>query len=101
MKRALAGVRATSPGKDEICYKMVDSLTPEAQMIILKLYNKIWESGTLPLTWKDSVIIPIGKPGKDKCEANRYRPIALISNLCRIMERMVTDRLTYVMESRN
>lgn len=97
----MAGVTATSPGKDEICYKMVECLTPEAQEIILKLYNRVWESGILPLAWKHSVIIPIGKPGKDKCEATSYRPIALTSNMCKIMERIVTDRLTYVVESRN
>lgn len=101
LKRALAGVRATSPGKDEICYKMVECLTPEAQEIILQLYNKIWEAGTIPLAWKHSVVIPIGKPGKDKCEATSYRPIALTSNMCKVMERMVTSRLTYVLESRN
>jgi potassium voltage-gated channel Eag-related subfamily H protein 8 len=92
LKQALAGVRNTSPGKDEICYKMVVNLTPQAQMGILQLFNRVWESGTLPLAWKHSVVIPIGKPGKDKSEVTSYRPIALTSNMCKVMELMVTDR---------
>lgn len=97
----MVGARATSPGKDEICYKMVENLNHQAQLVILQLYNKVWELGVLPSAWKHSVVIPIGKPGKDKGETTSYRPIALTSNLCKIMERMVTDRLTYILESRN
>lgn len=31
LKRVLVGARATSPGKDEICYKMVENLNHQAQ----------------------------------------------------------------------
>ena len=47
------------------------------------------------------MVIPIGKPGKDESETISYRPIALTSNMCKVMERMVTDRFTYIVESRN
>lgn len=46
------------------------------------------------------VIIPMGKPGKDKSEITSYRPIALTSNLCKLMERMIAKRLMYYLESR-
>lgn len=101
LKRALVGARAMSPGKDKICYKMVENLNHQAQLVILQLYNKVWELSVLPSAWKHSVVIPIGKPGKDKGETTNCRPIALTSNLCKIMERMVTDRLTCILESRN
>ncbi|XP_063075987.1 RNA-directed DNA polymerase from mobile element jockey [Engraulis encrasicolus] len=100
LKRALSGVRSTSPGKDEICYVMVDKLCPEAQGVLLQLFNMIWETGNIPLAWKHSVVVPVLKPGKEKSEATSYRPIALTSNLCKLMERMVTDRLTYIVEKR-
>jgi len=54
----------------------------------------------LPTGWKHSVIVPIGKPGKDKTNVKSYRPIVLTSNLCKLMERMVTKRLGYTLESR-
>ena len=100
LKRAMSGVRSTSPGKDEICYIMVEKLCPQAQMVLLQFFNMIWETGNIPPAWKHSVVVPILKPGKEKSEATSYRPIALTSNLCKIMERMATDRLTYIVEKR-
>ena len=43
----------------------------------------------------EAVIVPIRKPGKDP-----MRPIALSSHVCKIMEHMITERLTYFLESR-
>lgn len=100
LKRALIGVKSTSPGKDEVCYKMIEQLSDVAKSVVLILYNKIWEQGKLPGIWKHSVVIPIGKPGKDKTEVKSYRPIAPTSNLCKIMEKMITIRLGYVIEKR-
>lgn len=50
------------------------------------------------MAWKEAVVIPITKPGKDPVELSSYRPIALTSNVCKIMERMMTDRLSYHLE---
>ena len=38
------------------------------------------------------------KPGKDSSDPNNYRPIALTSCLCKTMERMVNNRLMWVLE---
>lgn len=94
LKRAIAKVKETSPGQDEICYSMIGKLSDVALFKLLKLYNKIWAEGKLPSAWKHSIVIPVGKPGKDRSEATNYRPIALTSNMCKIMERMITSRLT-------
>uniref|UniRef100_A0A8C2BUC3 Reverse transcriptase domain-containing protein n=1 Tax=Cyprinus carpio TaxID=7962 RepID=A0A8C2BUC3_CYPCA len=101
LKRALNGVKNTSPGKDGICYKMIKEIDDVAKCVILKLYNKIWEQGKLPLCWKHSVVVPIGKPGKNRTEVKSYRPIALTSNLCKLMERMVVRRLMYEVEKKD
>lgn len=65
---------------------------------LLKLINSIWECGILPREWKHAIIMPILKPGKNAGEPSSYRPIALTSVLCKTMERMVTDRLVYILE---
>lgn len=36
-------------------------------------------------------MVPILKPGKDAAKAGSYRPIALTTVICKLMERMVTD----------
>lgn len=65
---------------------------------VLGLFNKVWDIGKLPLAWKQAIIVPIPKPGKDQSDPSSYRPIALPSHLYKIMERMVTERLTYFLE---
>ncbi len=85
LKRVLMKVRNTAPGKDRVFYNMIkhmDEIIPKA---ILVLFNKIWIEGQLPLSWKQAVIIPIPKPGKDYSMAGNYLPIALTSNLCKVM----------------
>lgn len=96
-----AGVKQTSPGKDEICYEMIKHLSDESLGMVLNLFNKIWETGIMPVDWKHGVIVPIEISGKDHSKASNYRPIALTSNLCKLMERMFMNRLIFVIESRN
>ena len=65
---------------------------------MLALINNVWEGGCLPKEWKHAVIIPIVKPGKQADSPSSYRPIALTSVLCKIMERMITDRIVDKLE---
>ena len=60
----------------------------------------MWEKGKLPSAWKEAVVIPVRKPGKDPSKPTSYKPIALMSNICKIMERMITERLSYEIEKR-
>ena len=58
-------------------------------------------SETFQEDWHKAVIIPIPKPGKDNMEATNYRLIALTSCICKTMERMISDRLVWFLESNN
>lgn len=80
---------------------MIKHLSDPSLNVILNLYNKVWNSGKLPMEWKHGVIIPVAKPGKDHTQPINYRLIALTSNICKIMERMVMSRLVYVIEGRD
>ena len=51
--------------------------------------------------WKEAVIIPILKPGKDSMDASSYRPIALISCLSKILEKILNKRLVWFLEKNN
>lgn len=101
LKRALKNTKASTPGQDGISYVMLKKLSDESLKIILQFYNKVWEEGILPKRWKEAVIIPIKKPGKDPSIPLNYRPIALTSHLGKVMEKMITDRLMYHMEKNN
>ena len=98
LQKALKKCKSTSPGKDQICYEMFRHMSSYGKKVLLKLYNLIWEKGVLPTSWKHAVTIPILKPGKLKSDPLSYRPIALTSNMGKLMERMITNRLNWVVE---
>lgn len=100
MVRAIKSAKNTSPGKDRVCYVMLKHLGKRSLVKLLELFNKVWKEGKLPSEWKEAVVIPIRKLGKDPTNPMSYRPIALTSNLCKIMEKMITDRLSYELEKR-
>jgi len=100
LHRAIGKGRKTAPGKDGISYEIVKNLSVIVLEEILALMNHIWQEGRLPSAWKHALVVPILKPGKDASKAGSYRPIALTSVLCKIMERMVTDRLVYKLEKK-
>lgn len=98
LKRAIAKGKNSAPGLDNLYYEMFNHLSDLVLEELLSLMNEIWKQGKLPKMWKHAVIIPILKPGKDPSSPSSYRPIALTSVVCKIMERMVTDRLVHFLE---
>lgn len=95
LKNAVRRMKQSTPGVDGISYCMMKHFSEISMEVILKFYNRIWMEGIIPQSWKEAFIIPIKKPGKDPSNPINYRPIALTSHLCKVMERMITDRLTY------
>lgn len=65
---------------------------------MLKIFNKIWSTNCFPKLWKEAIVIPILKPGKDKTEPTSYRPISLTCNMSKILEKIINNRLTRHLE---
>ena len=55
----------------------------------------------MPVQWKEYITIPLLKYGKVQTCIESYRPISLTNNICKVLERMVTKRLTHILESNN
>jgi ribonuclease HI len=100
-QEALETCKGSSPGNDEIHYQMIINMSTTAKKQLLELYNSIWISGTFPEEWNESLIIPIVKAGKDPTLPNSYRPIALTSCVCKLLEKMANKRLTWFLEKNN
>ena len=69
-----------------------------AKQKLLDIYNHSWNTGTFPTSWKEAIIIPILKKGKDRHSKTSYRPIGLLSCLGKTMERMVNRCLQHHLE---
>ncbi|HIP82064.1 MAG TPA: reverse transcriptase-like protein, partial [Desulfocapsa sulfexigens] len=91
----------TATGPDEIHYQLLKHLPEKCLILLLDIFNSIWEKGSFPTSWREATIVPIPKPGKDHTDPTNYRPIALTSCVCKTMERMINDRLVYFLESNN
>ena len=87
-----------SPGEDSIQNIMIKNLPSKTMKFMLNIFNRIWTSQEIPKQWKNSIKIPILKAGKQSTDLTSYRPIALSSCICKIMERMVNARLMWYLE---
>lgn len=99
--RSLQQSRPSAAGPDNISYLMLQHLSRNSLLNLLKLYNRIWQERAFPNSWRQATIIPFPKPGKDGSQPGNYRPIALTSCMCKLFERMINTRLVYVLETQN
>ena len=86
-------------GPDDIPYEFVKHFPESFNEILLDYFNFVWSTGSIPDTWRHAVILPLHKLNKPKEETSSYRPISLTSCLCKVQEKMVTNRLTHYLES--
>ena len=91
----------TSPGEDRIPFEFLKEMPKGSQHVVLKLYNKIWDTGNVPTQWKHAIVLPILKAGKDPHAPSSYRPISLTSTLCKVMEKLIANRLMWFLEKNN
>ena len=74
-------------GLDGVSFHLLCHLPPSWKLLLHSLFQKCWNSGTIPSVWKSSVIVPILKVGKLKSDLNSYRPIALTYHVGKLLEK--------------
>ena len=99
LRQSLQRASDSATGLDQVRYQLLTHLPNSALSVLLKVYNHVWKSGCFPPSWREAVVIPIPKPGKDYLDPSNFRPIALTSCLCKTMERMINARLMWSLES--
>ncbi|KAK2702847.1 hypothetical protein QYM36_018558 [Artemia franciscana] len=67
---------------------MLRALPPTFLVPLLYLFNRCWESGSVPTAWKSSILVPIYKNKGDCSDPASYCPIALISCIAKLYEKM-------------
>ena len=78
LHNVLSSTEDTSP-EGTIPYTVLRQLPDEAKSYLLKIINRIWETGVLPKGWKIAIVLAIQKSNKDPHYTTSYRPIALMS----------------------
>ncbi|RNE95023.1 uncharacterized protein Tco025E_10231, partial [Trypanosoma conorhini] len=81
-------------GLDAILNEFLQHLGPAARGTLRTMINICLSDGCVPMSWKIGETIPVPKFGKDPCRAESHRPIALLSALLEVTEKMVHRRLS-------
>ena len=77
---------------------MLKHLPSKVLHTLINILNDIWLTGNFPSSWRQSYVVPVAKPGKDTSNPTNYLPIALTGCVCKVMERMVNNRLVWYLE---
>lgn len=86
----------SSPGLDNVNYKIIKHLPASAKRFLLILFNKMFTQKFYPSDWNKYVIFFIPKSDNKK-----FRPISLASCDCKIFERLIYNRLMWWLEYHN
>ena len=88
-----------APGPDRIAnivFKRGTSLTDH----LLPLFNAVFMLKTYYEPWRESITVILRKPGKpDYSIPKAYRPIALLNTTAKLLSAIVTDKVSFLLES--
>lgn len=92
---------SSAVGPDKISYTQLRYLPISMIQFMCNLFNLILFSGYFPNYWKTTFVIMLPKPNKSKSLPSSYRPISLFSNVAKLFERVIANRLNAFCSLRN
>jgi len=81
-----------------ISMKFLKKTMPSIITPLYYIISKSFEEGSVPSQLKIARVVPIFKSG-DPTSPNNYRPISLLPNISKILEKVMANRLTQYMEN--
>ena len=98
LSSAIFSRSSIASGLDGISVLLLQNMSNKATDCLLQILNNIWISGLIPQSWKQYHVIPIPKPSTSP---TAYRPIALSSALCKLVQYILKIRLDWFLEKNN
>lgn len=88
-----------APGPDGIVNELLKYGQDTLLHPIAKLFNRILETGIVPIQWKHGHIIPVQKPGQPT--ANNQRGLTMLSCVGKVFTKLLNNRITEYLEKHN
>ena len=84
-----------APGLDEFPPQLLRLCACGISSSLSKLFNCSFTDCSVPSAWKEALVVPVHKGGA-KSDPSNYRPIALLSIVCKVMEKLVHRLRTFL-----
>ena len=85
-------------GLDDMLCQQIQHLGRKATVWLKEVMNNILVSKTFSKLWRKSKVIVILKQGKDSTLPKSYRPISLLCDTYKLLERMILNSLNPITE---
>ncbi len=83
-----------APGSDGLSASIIKECFPVYKVHLLFIVRECINFQFFPKAWKSSEVLIIGKPNKPSYNAlDSFRPISLVKNIAKVLERIVLNRL--------
>ena len=89
LKYWLFNIKDTSPGEEQIHYKMIKYMHDRAKQYLVNTFNKLCRGSFFSTQWNTAIVTATPKPDKAHSVPANYWPIALTSSQCKTFERLI------------
>ena len=95
---ALKSCKDTAPGEDIVHYSMIRNISDSAMKFLRYIFNKFFTQHLFPDKWSKAELLSLLKSNKYPKDVNSYRPIALTSCLCKLLETIIYLRFVHFLK---
>ena len=81
-------------GPSSIPYPVLNCITDSLSNILCDIINSSFSTGVFPTALKEAKVIPVFKNKGSPFDVENYRPISLLSNIDKIFQKLMYNRLT-------
>ena len=88
----------TAAGTDELGSTFIKKLAGSLALPLMMLFRKSMETGEVPEQWREANVTAIFEKKGSRSEPGNYRPVSLTSQIGKIFERLIRDRIVSFLE---